>query len=143
MSPNRNKFSMKKPSSSVHGCGHGYPARGGCGDGRNQPPSRSGFIVHDFGAKGYNNKPLKVYLIIPGEPDLTQALSSYTIPSIRFVIGSSTKNTHNTIKQTVFDILVNFLSTVSNLKNEVKSAIHHVIEAHYNYYIFHKFVHNG
>ena len=59
-------------------------------------------------------------------------LSSYTIPSNHFVIGSSTKNTHNMIKQTMFNMLVNSLSTVFNLENKVKSAIHNDIEAHYN-----------
>ena len=132
MSPIRNKFSMKKSSSSVHCRGHGYPARGGHGDGRNQPPSHSGSVTHDFDAKRYNNKPLKVYLFIPGEPDLTQALSSYMIASNRFVVGSSTENTHNMIKQTVFDILINSLSTVFDLENEVKNTIHNIIEVHYN-----------
>ena len=133
MSPNHSKFSMKKsPSSSVHGRGHGYPAKGGRGNGRGQPPSRSGSVPHDFDAKRYNNKPLKVFLVIPGETDLTQALSSYTIPANRFIVGSSTENTHNTIKQAVFDILINSLSTVFNLEKEVKNAIHNVIESHYN-----------
>ena len=111
MSPNHSKFSMKKSSSSsVHGRGHRYPAKGGRGDGRGQPPSRSGLVPHDFDAKRCNNKPLKVFLIILGEPNLTQALSSYTIPANRFIVGSSTENTHNTIKQAGFDILVNLLS---------------------------------
>ena len=78
---------MKKSSSSVHGRGNG----------RNQPPSHSGSIGHNFDTKQYYDQPLKIYLVIPGEPDLTQALSSYAIPSNCFVVGSQTENTHNTI----------------------------------------------
>ena len=123
MSPNCNKLSisMKKSSSSVHG--HGSPGSRDHGNDRNQPPSCSSSIAHNFDTKRYNNQPLKVYLVIPGEPNLTQALLLYMIPSNRFVVGSQTENTHNTIKQTVFSILVTSLSTIFNLKSKVKQTL--------------------
>ena len=56
---------------------------------------------------------------IPGEPDLTRALSSYTIPSNCFTVSTQTKNTHNTIKQTVFNILVISLSLSLSLRSTI------------------------
>ena len=100
----------------------GSPSRGGYCNGRNQPLSGSGSITHDFNANQNSNQPLKVYLVIPGEPDLTQALSSYLVPLNCFVVSSQTKNTHSTIKQTMFNILVNCLYSVFTLKSEVKQT---------------------
>ena len=45
-----------------------------------------------FDAKQYNNKPIKLYLVIPGEPNVTQAFSSDIIVSICFVIGANHEN---------------------------------------------------
>lgn len=60
MSPNCNKLSLKKYFSFVYGRGNGFPGGGGRVNGRNQPPSCSGYVAQDFHAKKYNNEPLMV-----------------------------------------------------------------------------------
>ena len=75
----------------------------------NQPPSHSGTITHDINAKRYTNPAIKIFLVIPGEPDLTQALLPYMIPANRFVVGTDQENDHTTIKQGMYDILINSL----------------------------------
>ena len=97
------------PSSSVHGRGHGSHGRGGHGSVCNPPPSQTGLISHNFGSKQCDNLSIKVFLVIPSESVLTQALSSYTILANQFLNGTNHESTHDTIKQAMYNALINSL----------------------------------
>ena len=51
--------------------------------------------------------PVEILVNNTAEGPLRKWDKRYTIPANHFIVGSSSENTHNTIKQTVFDILVN------------------------------------
>ena len=102
---------------------------GGRGFGR-QP--RQGTKPIDFDAKRYNNPPIKVHLVFPGQPEMTMVFSSYTIPSHRFVCGKNHESTDAAIQQAVYNILTNTLSRVFPLEKAVKDSLQTIVEAHYN-----------
>lgn len=69
------------------------------------PPSSSGLSPHDLDAKCYNNLRIEVFLVIPGKP---HAISAHL-----FFVSANHKSNCTTIKQTIYNILINSLSPFS------------------------------
>ena len=111
----------------------GSPSRGGYCNGRNQPLSGSGSITHDFNANQNSNQPLKVYLVIPGEPDLTQALSSF-ISSLELFccqLSDQEYSQHNQTDNVQHSCQLSLFGLYSQERGKA-NPLQNVVEAHYN-----------
>ena len=117
---------VKSTTSSPSGSGRGDQGRSGNGShGNDCPnPSRTGMKPIDFDANKYNNPPIKLFLVFPGETALTQAFSSTTIPSKRFLVSTNHESTHMAAKQAIYDNLTQTLLKIFPMGKEIKEAIH-------------------
>jgi len=93
--------------------------------------SRSGVRPINFDAKNYDNGPIKLTLVVPGNPEMTMACNPCTIPAKRFMVGTNHDLTHNAVKQAIYTILVQSLSQVFTLDREVKDGLMALVESLY------------
>ena len=96
-------MSPKKRTSSIAGRGRGH-------DRSHSRSSRIGVKPIDFDSTQYNNLSFKLFLVFPGDHKLTMAFSPYTIKPNVFVSGVNHESGNKTVKQAIYDILVNSIS---------------------------------
>lgn len=71
----------------------------------------------------YNNQTIRLCLVFKGNPNLTSAFSTSTIPAKSFIVGRQHDKTHESIKQAIYNAIESTLSRFGELDSIIKARL--------------------
>ena len=109
-------MSPTSPSDSLDMSGKKKSSPGDRGGHGGRQPSNSRLGKNDDAKAGFDNPAVKIFLVFPGEEELTSAMTSYTIPAKSFVSGKNHPSASKAIVDAVYNIIANTLGRLIPLE---------------------------
>ena len=75
---------------------------------------------------------VKLCLVFPGETDLTSFFTTTTIPMNRFVCGRDHPSANLAVKQAIWDMIINSLSSAVRIDTPLKEGFHSLVKDLYS-----------
>ena len=125
MGKSKKKRPTSPPNKIGRANGRGTPTRDG-------DTPRTGVVPLAYDNDKFDNEPLTITLVFPGEESLSMAFPPVTVPAKSFCAGADEPPTHTCIETAIYESLYAGLACVCDLTKSDAEMLHKLVKAHYH-----------